>query len=372
MTDHDAVDQMAGHRHSWQDTDTGWVCATCEAVVLACLHCRYPIEDSALTVCERCLDRGRRLVLDVGEDMARFPYTMLEVTGLRSPRFDMTGTPAADDAARLPFGLDRLVEDTEDVRITAAREPRTALDVLRSWASAWAKTRGEDLPWDWEEYLVSRTVWAMQNPDQSNWAAYSVDAWQVRSTVRRILGITPVQSGTPCPDCGGTTVREWQPRADRTPTTESAPATRRRGLNVEGLSDQVRCTRCRRAWDTTAHLNLAAVAALPVLPRRRPEALLAWGQMIKALGGRVSKDTVASWIYRGWLRPVLGPWPRSETRVRLRRDGTTERLYRFVDIDRLVCEQEAHAHQDRLNREASAAAADVARHLADTGETMAS
>lgn len=335
--------------HAWarpDDTFAHYICTIpgCDVVTTACVECGRPVDDGrALIVCGRCLERGRRLVLDVAEDLDRFPYTVLEVVGLRSASYDVAKTTTSDDDLRLPFGFDRFTEDPHDTRIAAAKRPETAVDILRSWAHAWATVRGEhvDDVGSWWDYLVDRTVWAIQNPVDSDWRQYVDEARQVRSTVRRILGITPVREGTPCPDCGARVVREWQPRADRTPTTESAPASRRRGLDVEGLADTVRCTRCNRSWDTPAHLHAAALAALPDLVRVKPAALLTFGQLVEALAGRVNRQTIATWIHRGWLRPVHGPWPRSETRVRRRKDGTTERLYRLLDAGYLACWLEA-------------------------------
>ena len=329
------------HLHDWQQLDDRrHGCSGCETVVLACLHCSRPIETTALTVCDRCLDRGRRLVLDVVEDLDRFPYTHLEVMGLRSPRMDVARVTHSDDDARLPFGMDRQIEDVEALArwggVVSSRAPSTALDVLRSWAGAWADVLSEDVPSAWESYLVERTPWAMQAPNLSGWREYEREARAVRSTVRRLLGIAPVREGTPCPSCGGRAVREWRPRADATPHTESAPVRRRLGTRVEGLDDVVRCSRCQRSWPTDERLNEEALLALPSLARRHPWATLTVGPRVQALDGRVGRQTIATWIHRGWLRPVAGPWPRSETRARRRPDGTTERLYLLADADKLA------------------------------------
>jgi DNA-directed RNA polymerase subunit RPC12/RpoP len=309
---------------------------------VACLHCGHPSDPTTLGVCTRCLDRARRMVLDVVDDMARFPSTVLELTGLRSPSFNVARTTTSDDDLRLPFGLDAQVEDPHDTRIAALRRPESATDILRGWAHAWAELRHDELPWSWEQYLVDRTQWAMQHPETSSWSQYADEARAVRTTVRRLLGITPVQAGTPCPDCGGKVVQEWRPRADRTPGLERARWSRRRGTEHEGLDDIARCTRCRRSWSSTAHLAVASMAALTVMPRTRPEALLTFGQLALALEGRVLKPTLKTWIHRGMLRPVHGPWPRAEARARRRHDGTTERLYRFGDADLIAAWDEAY------------------------------
>ena len=336
------------HLHDWQQLDDRrHGCSGCETVVLACLHCSRPIETTTLTVCDRCLDRGRRLVLDVVEDLDRFPYTHLEIIGLRSPRMDVGRVTRSDDDERLPFGMDRTVEDVAALSrwggVASARTPSTALDVLVSWAQAWAESRGEEAPWDWATYLVERTLWAMQTPGVSGWADYVVEAGVVRSTVRRLLGITPVAEGTPCPTCGGRVAREWRPRADLTPTTESTSVRRRLGTRAEGLDDVVRCSRCRRSWPDAAHLHVEAVSVLPSLVRRHPWSTLTFGQLVQVLDGRVGRQTIATWIHREWLCPVAGPWPRHETRARRRHDGTTERLYRLADADRLAAHDEALA-----------------------------
>ncbi|WP_159794487.1 hypothetical protein [Puerhibacterium puerhi] len=336
-------------QHDWRvvvdpaaDGHTVWGCATCTLTVPGCLHCGHRLEHTALTVCDRCVTAGRRLVLDVLDDLDRFPYTVLEVTGLRSARYDLVRTTSSDDDLRLPFGLDAHIADPA-AGFTGAKHPETALDVLREWANTWADFRGEPHPHTWETYLADHTLWALQNPNDSDWNQYQHEARQVRTTVRRILGITPVPEGTPCPDCGGTTVRDWQPRADHTPTHEADPATHRRGLPTEGLADTVRCTRCHRSWDTTTDLHLTALAAMETLPGHRPWALLTFAELVLALSGRVGRQTIATWIHRGHLRPMQGPWPRSEKRVRRRRDGTTERLYRLGDAFALLAAASAPA-----------------------------
>lgn len=326
----------------------------------ACLHCDRPLVGTSLAVCQRCLERGQRLVADVADDIDRFPYTHMELMGLRSPQYDMTGTTSADDDARLPFGLDRLTEDPQDIRISAAKHPDAATDILASWANVWAQLRGDE-PASWDPYLVDHTLWAMQNPGISSWAIYEQEARAVRSTVRRLLGITPVREGSSCPDCGGSTVREWRPRADRTPWRESSPVRRRRGLDVEGLDDVVRCTRCQRSWPQAAYLHLEVIHALPVLARRRPWVLMTFAQLVLAFGGRAGRQTIATWIHRGWLRPVAGPWPRTDARARVRRDGSSERLYRLVDADLLTAWLEAEAHERERNR------ADDDESVASTG-----
>lgn len=334
------------HAHDWQQLDgRHHCCSGCEAVVLACLHCSRPIETTALTVCDRCLDRGRRLVLDVVEDLDRFPYTHLEVIGLRSPRMDVGRVTRSDDDERLPFGMDRTVEDVAALSrwggMASARTPSTALDVLVSWAQAWADARCEEVPEDWATYLVERTLWAMQTFGVSGWADYEHEAQVVRSTVRRLLGVAPVAEGTPCPSCGGRVAREWRPRADLTPTTESTPVRRRLGTAAEGLDDVVRCSRCRRSWPCSDDLHVEAIGAMPSLVRRHPWATLTFGQLVQVLDGRVNRSTLNTWIHRGWLLPVAGPWPRSEHRARRRSDGSTERLYRLADADRLALWDEA-------------------------------
>lgn len=360
-------------RHRWARTDDDrWSCADCAETTDPCLHCGRPLDATALAVCTRCWERGRRLVLDVVDDMARFPFTFLELTGLRSPRYDVARASSSDDDLRLPFGMDALVEDPTDTRIAAAKAPGSALDVLRSWARAWADVRGEELPWDWETYLAERTLWAMQNPGDSQWSTYSEEARQVRSTVRRLLGITPVRAGIPCPDCGGATVQEWRPRADRTPVSERQRVRRRTGTPVEGLDDVVRCTRCLRSWDSTAHQAIDALASWQDMPRYRPDALLTFGELVLALQGRTPKHTIGTWIHRGELLAVHGPWPRTESRARRRRDGTTERLYRFGDADLLASWVEAKLEESARRKAAEAARREEAERAREASDVASS
>lgn len=349
-------------RHAWEQNPAaphghGWQCSTCGTATVGCLHCGHPVAEPQRTACTRCIDRGRRLVTDIQDDLARFPFTVLEAAGLRSTRYDMTGTSSTKDDARLPFGFDAITEDPHDARITAAKYPSTALDILRSWATLWAETRGEQLTHGHLDYLTARTTWAIENPDASDWHQYADEARDVRATVRRILGITPVPEGTPCPDCGSRTIREWRPRADHVWATENSRGwSHRTGTPTEGLSDVVRCTRCTRSWQTRAHLHVSALAAMSGMPRVRPEALLTFRQLVDAFAGRVDRQTIATWIHRRHLRPVLGPWPRSEKRAKTRPNGTTERLYRMVDVDVLACWLEAHREETEREELARAGA----------------
>ncbi|MCL1871015.1 MAG: hypothetical protein FWF90_11460 [Promicromonosporaceae bacterium] len=336
-----------------------------------CVDCGRTLTGTALAACERCIERGRRLVLDVLDDMARFSHTMLEVIGLRGIRYDVSAVRSSDDDSRLPFGMDRFTDDPENPagELAGARTPQAATDILLDWAQTWIATRGDVVAHPTLTYLADVTPWAIQNQDASRWPEYAQAARAVRSTVRRILGITPVRENTPCPSCGGRLVREWQPRATLdTPKRESSHVRRRIGIKYEGLDDTVRCTRCHHSWPSAGHVHTAALAALEVAAAARPEAIVTLGQASKLYAKRVPSPTMRSWILRGVLVPVVedsmrhGPWRPGDV------DTTTLRFV-LADVEALVLRREqllAEAAERKALAEAEAAEQDdeaEARHV---------
>jgi len=240
------------HTHDWAPTPDGYTCTSCTDITTACSECHQPLE-TTLTICDRCLTRARQIVQDTIDAIDTVPYHHAEIMGLRGIRYDRDLVTTSNDPDRLPFGLDNVIEDPEDTRIAAAKHPDTAISVLHSWADAWADTRGDTAPTNRLRYLLDHTLWAAQNPNASGWDAYITEARQVRTTIRRLLGITPQREPTPCVHCAGPITREW-------------------GDN--GLDDTRTCTRCHATWPDADHLDTTNQHAIRALPHTHPDKLV--------------------------------------------------------------------------------------------------
>lgn len=333
--------------HSWIETTTYdnarrvYACSACPETTTGCQDCARPLE-TALTICARCLERARGLLDDIGAYLAEMSDIARVAVGLRAVRYDLAGTASSSSRDRLPHGLDAAYrEDTPVPGPASIRTTGGALDLLEAWVDDWSERCGDDEgAWDTLAYLRSHTLWAAQN--HPAWDVYLEELRTTRAVVRRLAGLAPERVAVPCVHCGGSVVREWDV--------------------AYGLADDARCTRCRRSWSSTAHMALDVIASWSGMSRIRPAALLAFGELAMALDGRVPKGTLKTWIHRGLLRPVLGPWPRAEKRARRRRDGTTERLYRFVDADLLAAWDDAHTEHELREAWDAAHAEDAARH----------
>lgn len=294
-------------QHEWQPTDSGYACTTCTATTPACTECGRPMTTS-LAVCNPCLERARRVVADVAEWMTTFEFGV-QLINLRAIRYDRDRVTTSDDDARLPFGLDQIVTDPEDTRITAAKHPHDAIAVLHDWATAWADHRGEHTGGDLLGYLLDHILWAIQNPNDSAWPDFINEARQVRATVRRLLGIAPQREPVPCVHCGGRIVRDW---------------------TDDGLDDLRRCTSCGTEWPDAARLAHTNALVLHALPATHPDTLV------------TTND--AKRIYRGTVRPnLIDLWAHREKITPISTDARGRALYRLGDIEALVHPKDATA-----------------------------
>ncbi|MGW8565672.1 hypothetical protein [Isoptericola sp. NPDC055881] len=267
--------------HEWTPTDTGlFACTQCDETTSPCTQCGEPL-NTANTVCDRCVTRAKRIVSDVAEWMTTFEFGV-QLVNLRAIRYDRDKITTSDDAARLPFGLDQIVEDPEDTRIAAVKHPDDAVKILHGWADTWATTRDETTGGDPLGYLLDRTLWAMQNQADSAWADYHAEALQVRATVRRLLGIAPEKEPVPCVHCGGRIIRDW---------------------TTDGLDDVRRCTRCRMEWPNEARLHHTNMLVHAQLPATHPDALVTTEQARRVHTG-LNAATLRSWIHRGLVTPA--------------------------------------------------------------------
>lgn len=302
------------HEHEWIqerqlcDATSTYVCKVCTEQTRGCIECDEPLT-TALTICDRCLRRARKIITDTADAIETVPFHHAEIMGLRAVRYDHVQVMASGDDARLPFGLDRIVEDPEDARIEAAKHPRTAVEVLDGWARAWADARGDNIPRVWAGYLVDHTLWAAQNPDASGWSTYLGEARRVRATVRRLLGLDPERQPAPCVHCGGTVVQDWTNR---------------------GLDDTLRCTGCGLTWRDRGWWDYANLHTIHELPNTRPDALVTVEDARRILTG-LKRNTLNQALKRDRDRPE------ADRRIPERsRDVRGQALYRLGDITAAV------------------------------------
>jgi hypothetical protein len=266
--------------HNWTATENGWACTNCPDTTTSCTECGTWLETN-LTVCNRCLNSARKIITDIHQWMTEHTYGVSIVT-LRAIRYDRDKITAGTDDERLPFGLDAVIPDPEDTRITALKHPDDAIAILHDWAASWANTRTDTIPPGTElDYLTNHTLWAIQNPDDSAWHQYVTEARQVRSTVRRLLGIAPEREPVPCVHCGGRVIRDWTP---------------------DGLDDLRRCTRCGMDWPNKARLDHTNAQVLHDLPNTHPDALVTSAQA-RRVHPQLNAATLRSWVHRNLLEP---------------------------------------------------------------------
>lgn len=295
------------HTHEWinnpDTTTTTYRCAHCTDTTTPCHTCHNPLT-TALPCCNPCITRARKVITDITHDLNTVPYHHTEILGLRAVRYDRVLVTTSDDDARLPFGLDAIIEDPEDPRIEAAKHPQTAIDILVGWAHAWANELHTTIPGDWSDFLLDHTTWAATNPDQSGWHDYLTEARRVRATIRRLLGLNPERQPAPCVHCGGRIVQDWTPH---------------------GLDDTLRCTGCSLTWRDRTWLTFANLHTLHQLPTTHPDALVTL-EDARRIFPTVRRNTLNQWVSRGVLTPAVDTDGRPERDVR----GTL--LFRLGDI----------------------------------------
>lgn len=269
-----------------------------------CVTCGRP-SDAELAICAPCLDDAQQTIIDTRDYLAQMPETTREVMGLRAIRYDKPAAGNPDDGD-LPFGLNVLYDDPEDRRISAIRQPETALDILHGWAAGWADQRGDQVG-NVFDYLAANTRWAAQH--DAGWRDYLTEIRQVRNVIRRLAGLAPERQASPCPECGGPVVQEW---------------------TATGLDDALHCTRCSRAWPTFGRFVIATANTIAAVPDEHPDLLVTTTEARMVLSD-LKRNTLNVWLKRDREReegveakiPPHGAMP----------DGSP--LYKLSDITKL-------------------------------------
>lgn len=261
------------HRHDWVADGAGrFACTSCTTVTDPCNTCGRPLP-GALAICDPCLDKARAVIEDIRDTINQIPDAHATLMGLRAVRYDRPMVAVSDDPDRLAFDLDTTVDGFGP---GGTRTPDGAVDVLHSWAWAWADKRGETVGWDVFAYLVAHHLWAAQSPDASGWRTYLAEAHTVRGVVRRLAGLDPVRAPAPCVHCGGVILQDW---------------------TTQGLDDVHTCSRCGTTWNDRAHLTFAAAITISELPTTRPDALVTLEQ-VRVMFPAVRRNTLNQWIRR--------------------------------------------------------------------------
>jgi len=260
------------HRHEWIEQPEARVdsetfrCAECEATSDLCHVCSGPSGGYGW-ICERCLEREQRVVRDVERYL-----------GLWDERDrHREKSSAAMDLVTARSSSDGGITGPEDV-----------LGILWSWIARWTEFVGaqNESP---AEFLASRVMWAVHNPDASGWDDFPRAMRRARAAARSIVGLSPERMAQRCPRCAGTAVRDRE-------TKPGVPC-------PDGLRDEVRCTGCGFFWPDEERFSLSARWAIRHIGDRNPNAFVTREQA-RALFPDVPATTWRQWISRRRLRSV--------------------------------------------------------------------
>lgn len=261
--------------------DGGFGCEECDSTARECAEGEHPVTSDGRLVCDRCVERWQKVIVDIQTWATTYQQDPLPV--ISSPRMDPNRVTTSDDDARLPFGLDAVVSDLEDGRIESLRNISDALEVLAHWASRWAARRDHVDPSDPLGYLVSETLWAIENRTASAWLGYVSEVKRVRALVRRLVGIAPEREPVPCVHCGGRIIREW---------------------GRDGLAELRRCTRCGLEWPEYWSLSHTNHLVLQGLPESHPALQVTLADANRIYRGRIAPNQLHMWAKRGKLLAV--------------------------------------------------------------------
>ena len=204
--------------------------------------------------------------------LVELDHLQADPSGLRSPRLN---TCRGGDPERVPFNVDRMIDDPDDgpdgLRTSAA---------IRSWSARWAMTaadlRNERIMTDALSYLAAITNWAQH--EWADWESVTEEAATILARLDRITGhADTTDPDHACPACGG---QLTQATTDR------------------GLTDWRTCTTCD-AWypdgdiiDATRHHTIVTTTDGQHWITR---------DQARALHPNVPAATIRKWIERGHI-----------------------------------------------------------------------
>lgn len=282
------------HTHTWtyRPDHADHACTDCDVTCPACRLCRTKPgipTGTDLNLCRPCHNHYGRLLEEAETAIDALSDTMLELSGLRATRYDLTRTTTA--TSPLPFGLDQKFDDH------AGGKPHTApgaIDDLNTVAEEWEEKGATDCT-SWR-HLRAHIVWAVQTLDQDTIDTTFEIIRTATGLVRRMAGFGSLRTDATCLDCGGWLVNDW---------TE------------QGLTDEARCQTCRRVYTAGSH-RLAQLARIQEAPDKKPDALVTEKEALRVFPQLV-EGTVRKWVQRGQLE-----------RRGVNRNG--DALYRVGDI----------------------------------------
>ena len=146
------------------------------------------------------IDEARTMLRELAEWTGALSESVDTILGVSSPRLSFTSGSGGSDA-RLPFGLDRAI-DEPDKGGSGVRTEAGLLDLLGSWQRSIAHDRGEPVHGSPIAYLIATLAWAHEHAD---WEALTGDITDAHAAVARITGHVPQVVGK-ClvPRCKGT------------------------------------------------------------------------------------------------------------------------------------------------------------------------
>lgn len=247
--------------HDWTATERGWRCTECNAESATCGTCGEP-SGTSLILCDRCKDRADRVLDDIAKALSHYQ---------RDPRSPVSSP-----------GDMRLVPVRSEHAGGGIDSPWQIEDALWAWVARWTEYVGASRS-DVYDALKSMHMWAAHNPEASGWPEYQREALRLRHHARRIAGLLPKRLPEPCVYCGGRAVRDWA-----SSTWEPLK---------HGLSDEVRCTRCHRTWDSVAAFGFATRQHIFDLPNLRPDSLVTLEQA-RLIFPDVPAATMRWWAFR--------------------------------------------------------------------------
>lgn len=264
------------HRHFWQPTDEPgrYACTDCEETCASCIECRK-WTDSSLLICQRCVNRIRRLIDDIETAVALY-----------------LPTPAPSPIPPIRYDRDRIsgsFTNSDDETRWTISDVHAALE---GWAQVWAEASGKELTIAPIDFLRGHILWAAHDREESDWDQWLTEMRQAFAVTKREAGILPKRLPAPCAHCGGVAVQTWADKKLRP--------------HLDGLSDEVTCLGCHLTWRSEAHYRQLSKQHLRGLPLVNPDAVVTLDEAA-IVWPDVPVKTWATWLNRGEL-PDAAAW----------------------------------------------------------------